>query len=107
MKTKTAILSTIMLALFSISSAHALEKSCDHGDRGSSSSSMGDNTRERGDPSSRGQGELNHDNNTQAGEAASAAQTGIGTRLSDIGRGAPTDPGNTFNSTREETMEHD
>ncbi|MGD9592147.1 MAG: hypothetical protein AB7V32_06470 [Candidatus Berkiella sp.] len=106
MKTRKLVLLAILTTLFAFSSpGFAYSKGGCH-DGGGSSGGMGDNTRERGDPSARSRGEQNHDNDTQGAEAASASQTGQGTHISDIGRGSPKDTNHSFNSTSEETMNH-
>jgi hypothetical protein len=107
MKIKSTILSTILVALFAMTSvAYAESKGGCH-DGGGSGGGMGDNTRERGDPSSRGQGELNHDNDTQGAEISSQNQRTGGHSLGSISKGEPRDPGYSYNRTRQETMSHD
>ncbi len=109
MKTKVTILSAMILALTAISSPlYAAEKGGCHGggDR-SSSGPDGDPSRERGDPSSRGQGELNRDNDTQRGEEMSDAMRTDGHSLGSIAKGSPRDADHQFNRIREETMTHD
>lgn len=109
MKSRTAILTTILLGAFAITpAAFAWEKGgCDHGGSSGGGSIQGDNTRERADSVDRGSEELNHDNGLQGAEGASASGHGHGTSIGNMARGEPRDPSYSFNRTKEETMDHD
>ncbi len=107
MKMKSVIMSSALMALFAMSTiVKAIET-----DGGSSrdGGGMGDNTRERGEPSSRGQGELNRDNDTQSAQrtAASGKAPAGSHSVGSLGIGEPTDPNYSYNRTRQEMMSHD
>lgn len=105
MKIKSVMLSTILVGLFAMSSiVYATEEGSSRDGGG-----MGDNTRERGEPSSRGQGELNRDNDTQSAQrtAASGKAPAGSHSVGSLGIGEPTDPNYSYNRTRQEMMSHD
>ncbi len=68
----------------------------------------GDSTRERGDSADRGsRGELNHDNDTQSAENASAHHRSGGHPVGTLQKGEPSNPNYSFNKTKEEMKGHD
>lgn len=106
MKMKSVIISSALMALFAMST---IVKATETDGGGSSSSSAGDNTRERGEPSSRGQGELNRDKDTQNAQrtAASGKAPAGSHNVGSLRIGEPKDPNYSFNRNKEEMMGHD
>ncbi|MBS0288676.1 MAG: hypothetical protein JSS07_01400 [Proteobacteria bacterium] len=98
---RTAMLSTIFIALLGIGVDAASANGSDGGGRGHAGGRTGGGSHDGGDGA-----EQNHDNDLQSGEWSSQNQRRNATNLDDVGIGEPTDPDNGYNKAKEYLREH-